>query len=226
MQKIKLPKHITITVALVIHGFGIVGILIPTYKEWFIACTPINLILMTALLFIQQEKVDHKFWIFFAICFFIGFLAELVGVHTGFLFGDYAYGNVLGPKLGDVPILIGMNWFVVVYCAGSFMEKLHHKVATASATTVGPIFVTISIVIDGALIATLFDYFMEPVAISLGYWHWNSLEIPMYNFICWFMLSALLLLTMRKLSVSTKNHFAIHLLIIQTLFFLLLNLFL
>ncbi|MEL4881728.1 carotenoid biosynthesis protein, partial [Shewanella algae] len=77
---------------------------------------------------------------------------------------------------------------------------------------------------DGAAIAALFDYFMEPIAVSLGYWQWKNSDIPIYNYVCWFVLSALLLLLMRKLRVSTKNHFAPHLLTIQLLFFLLLKL--
>jgi putative membrane protein len=42
----------------------------------------------------------------------------MLGVHTGILFGNYKYGNALGLKLNDVPILIGINWFIVVYACG------------------------------------------------------------------------------------------------------------
>lgn len=226
MNKIVISKTTAVYIAIIIHGFGIIGILSPNYRECFIKCTPFNLIIMALLLLLQQEQRDKKFWLFAGVCFFTGFCAELIGVHTGLLFGDYMYGTILGPRLAQVPLLIGLNWFAIVYCVGSFMEKLHHKMASASAATVSPLLVMISVVIDGAAIATLFDYFMEPVAVSLGYWHWKSSDIPLYNYVCWFVLSALLLLLMRKLKVSTKNHFATHLLIIQVLFFLLLNLFL
>ncbi|MGL4361323.1 MAG: carotenoid biosynthesis protein [Sediminibacterium sp.] len=181
---------------------------------------------MAFLLLLQQEQRDKKFWLFAGICFLTGFCAELTGVQTGLLFGEYKYGTILGPKLAQVPLLIGLNWFVIVYCIGSLMEKLHHKMASASGAAVSPLLVMISVIIDGAAIAALFDYVMEPVAVSLGYWQWKNSDIPIYNYVCWFVLSALLLLLMRKLRVSTKNHFAPHLLIIQLLFFLLLKLFL
>ncbi|MBR2648396.1 MAG: carotenoid biosynthesis protein [Sediminibacterium sp.] len=226
MNKIVISKTTAIYIAIIIHGFGIIGILSPNYREWFIKCTPLNLIIMAFLLLLQQEQRDKKFWLFAVICFFTGFCAEFIGIHTGLLFGEYKYGTILGPKLSQVPLLIGLNWFVIVYCIGSFMEKLHHKMASASTATVSPLLVAISVIIDGAAIATLFDYFMEPVAVSLGYWQWKNANIPRYNYVCWFALSALLLLVMRKLKISTKNHFATHLLIIQILFFLLLNLFL
>lgn len=226
MNKPLISEIVCVYIAIIIHGFGVIGILMPAYRDWFIQYTPFNLVIIGALLLIQQEQRNKQFWFFACICFFTGFIAELIGVHTGLLFGAYNYGTVLGPKMWQVPVLIGLNWFVIVYCVGSLMEQLHHKMASASATVVGATLVTISIVVDGAAIATLFDYFMEPVAVSLGYWQWKTPDIPVYNYICWFILSALLLLVMRKLKVATKNHFATHLLIIQVLFFLMLNLFL
>ncbi|MBX9732744.1 MAG: carotenoid biosynthesis protein [Chitinophagaceae bacterium] len=226
MNKIIISKTATVYIAIIIHGFGIIGILSSQYSAWFIKCTPFNLIIMAILLLLQQEKTNKKFWLFAGICFSTGFIAELVGTHTGLLFGEYSYGERLGPKLWQVPLLIGLNWFVIVYCVGSFMEKLHHRMASASSAVISPVLVAISVIIDGAAIATLFDYFMEPVAISLGYWQWKTPDIPFYNYLCWFVLSALLLWLMRKLQISTKNHFATHLLIIQGLFFLILNLFL
>ena len=77
-----------------------------------------------------------------------------------------------------------------------------------------------SLVIDGALLATFFDWIMEPVAMKLGFWQWRNNDITFYNYFCWFMISALLLLLFRRFSFARPNHFAVHLFIIQALFFL------
>jgi len=67
---------------------------------------------------------------------------------------------------------------------------------------------------------------MEPAAVKLGFWQWESATIPTFNYICWFIISALLIWVSRKLKFQKRNDFAVHLLIIQTLFFLTLRIFL
>jgi putative membrane protein len=82
----------------------------------------------------------------------------------------------------------------------------------------------LSIVVDGALLATVFDWIMEPVAVKLGFWTWlGTGEIPLWNYVCWFGISALLMAVFQACSFPKRNLFAVHLLIIQTLFFLILR---
>ncbi|MFK5143369.1 hypothetical protein ACI4A9_28110, partial [Klebsiella pneumoniae] len=69
MNKIGISKTSAIYIAIIIHGFGIIGILSPNYREWFVKCTPLNLIIMAFLLLLQQEQRDKKFWLFASICF-------------------------------------------------------------------------------------------------------------------------------------------------------------
>ena len=81
-----------------------------------------------------------------------------------------------------------------------------------------------AIVLDGALLATAFDWLMEPVAVKLGFWTWlGDGAIPFKNYWSWFLVSAFLLLLFRKLPFPKHNQFAIHLLLIQSLFFLILR---
>ena len=85
---------------------------------------------------------------------------------------------------------------------------------------------TASIAVTAAL-AVLFDWLIEPVAVKLGYWQWKGDgSIPMYNYICWAVISALLLAVFHFCAFNKQNKFAIHLLLIQALFFLLLRTFL
>jgi len=84
-----------------------------------------------------------------------------------------------------------------------------------------------SFIIDGALTATLFDWIMEPIAVELKFWQWlGDGTIPVFNYICWFFISAGLLLLLRLLPVNRQNQFAVHLLLIQSIFFIALRTFL
>lgn len=52
---------------------------------------------------------------FFAISAVVSWGFEQVGVATGAVFGPYHYTAALGPKLGHVPLLIPMAWFMMIY---------------------------------------------------------------------------------------------------------------
>ena len=216
--------------ALLFHVSGLIGILFSPYKEWFIQNTPVNLLVMVVLLLWNQHKIDRYLILFFAITFSVGMVTEIIGVNTGLLFGNYAYGSVLGFKIAGVPLLIGLNWFVVIYCCIVIMEQMHQWVKVKYEALGQPAMSVklehISIIIDGAMMAAFFDWIMEPAAIKLGFWQWANSEIPLYNYFCWFMISALLLIVYRRCSFAKPNYFAVHLFIIQILFFLALRIYL
>ena len=41
-------------------------------------------------------------------------IKEVTTVET--MFGDYSYGKVLGYQVNNVPVIIGINWFLIIYC--------------------------------------------------------------------------------------------------------------
>jgi len=84
---------------------------------------------------------------------------------------------------------------------------------------------TFSVITDGATLAVIFDWLMEPVAIKLGFWKWQG-DIPVYNYVCWFFISLLMLVLFRACKFNKQNKFAVNLLLIQLLFFLILRTFL
>jgi putative membrane protein len=212
--------------ALLFHATGVLGILFTPYKDWFVSSTPLVLLFMFLLLANTQLKSLKNFLLSFAIAFVISMATEIIGVNTGLLFGEYQYGPVLGPKILGVPWLIGLNWFVIVYCSGSFLlhsielikNKLTIPLSRATSTTM--------VVLGGAALATFFDFILEPVAVKLDFWTWSNGDIPLFNYLCWFVVSAVLLRVNLQLKQVNTNVFASSLLIIQAVFFLLLNLFL
>ena len=212
--------------ALLFHGTGVLGILFTPYKDWFVSSTPLVLLFMFFLLANTQLKAIKNFLLSFAIAFVISMGTEIIGVNTGLLFGQYQYGPVLGPKILGVPWLIGLNWFVIVYCSGSFLihslelmkSKFNIRVTATSSTAM--------VVLGGAAMATFFDFILEPVAVKLNFWTWNNGDIPLYNYLCWFLVSAVLLRINLQLKQVNAQVFASSLLIIQAVFFLMLHLFL
>lgn len=226
----KLEKqNIATFLAILFHVSGLLGILFTPYKDWFIQNTPLNLGLMALLLVWSHKHRNIWFYLFLLTAFLVGMGTEMIGVHTGRLFGTYQYGTVLGPKFNEVPVLIGLNWFVVIFCSAAVMQQMlgwfGNKIGK-DVFDLPPRIAALSMVIDGALLATFFDWLMEPVAVKLGFWQWSGQDIPLYNYACWFLVSLALLVLLRWFRFNKTNHFAVHLFIIQALFFLALRTFL
>jgi putative membrane protein len=225
----KLSKYqIATFIALLFHLIGLAGILFFS-STFFIESTSFNLLLSGSLLVWTQKEKNRYFYFFVSITFLIGFAAEVIGVNTGLLFGNYSYGDILGFQWRKVPLIIGINWFIVLYCSGITIHTLLTKVVNQVAVKTmapPPVLKAISLITDGATLAVLYDWLMEPVAVKLGFWQWADNDIPAYNYICWLAISALLLTVFHFCKFNKQNKFAINLLLIQVMFFLLLRTFL
>jgi putative membrane protein len=227
-------KNIAVFIALLFHVSGFIGMAFTQHKNWFVQSTALNLIIMFGLLVWVQPQKTKWFYVFFSICFLVGVGVEIIGVNTSLLFGNYTYGNVLGLKILGVPLLIGVQWFVTIFCSASIIQQIQvwveNRVTKETGNAVNfnnyKTIQYLSLVIDGALIATFFDFVLEPVAQKLEYWTWANYKIPSYNYICWFIVSALLLFVYKLLPFKKINQFALHLFIIQVLFFLALRIYL
>ncbi len=53
--------------------------------------------------------------VFFLASALVTYTMEEIGVRTGWVFGAYHYSDLLGPKLGHVPVLIPLGWFMMIY---------------------------------------------------------------------------------------------------------------
>ena len=222
-------KNIATGIAILFHSCGAVGILLSGSKDWFIQNTSLNLILMAGLLIWNQPEKNLSFFLFLLAAFVTGMGVEMIGVNTGALFGIYQYGTVMGAKLNGVPWLIGINWFVLVFCCGVVMHQLHgwlHLQYEMLDINMAGWVEKLSLLFDGAFLATFFDWVMEPVAMKLGFWDWKDNLVPNFNYGCWFVISMALLWLFGKLKFNKSNPFAAHLLIVQALFFLALRTFL
>lgn len=89
----------------------------------------------------------------------LGWFAEQMGSSHGWFFGHYRYTDVLGPRLGDVPLVIALMWFALTY-VGYVMANLivwQTPVAGHGHWTEAALLTLLA-----AMIATAFDLGADP----------------------------------------------------------------
>lgn len=192
------------------HVVGLWGFLNPEYTSLFKKLVPFHLLLMLVLMVLSHQDRNRYFWIFLASAYTAGFVIELLGVNTGAIFGDYTYGATLGPKFAEIPLLIGVNWILVIYSTGVFLKQFKIKNHIIRA-------------LIGAFLVTALDVLIEPVAIKFDYWSWENLEVPFQNYVGWFAFSFLMMRFFFLMKFHKTNLAAVTLFVVQFLFFLLLN---
>ena len=188
----------------IIHFSALMGIYLG-YIQWFLSKTWAILFLIFLVLWDGLPKKSIKIsWPIPAV-FFIGFMAEWLGVKFGFLFGDYSYGANLGMKLDDVPIIMGINWVILSLASRGIIQRFFKL----------PV---MKILVSSVLMVSL-DILIEPLAPQLDYWSFDTMVAPLSNYIGWLIYS-ILIQSLLEL-VQFKGHFKIslHILIIQLLFF-------
>lgn len=122
-----------------------------------------------------NQSTLQSLFLFLLISFF-GYLSEVLGVNTGLFFGKYSYLNNLGVKAFGVPLIIGINWGLLIFAGYIICTSITQKI--------------LSVLINGFL-CVLTDLLMEPTAPKLGFWKFEGGKPGSYNYLCWFLLSVL-----------------------------------
>lgn len=192
-------------IALLFHAVGAIGIrFFP--QSGIVSLSPYSLLLFYALLVGYHLPQVTKMVTFTLIVGVLGIALEAVGVATGLIFGLYNYGDVLGFKVLNVPIIIGLNWCLLIAGSASLsamlFQTMWHKVLSAAAIT------------------TVLDMLIEPVAIKLGYWTWGAGVPPLQNYIAWWAASLAFSWVYLRIFNGKPNFGAAVLFMLQTLFFL------
>lgn len=196
-------------IVFIFHLVGIIGMSVPALRPYFQILTPFHLLLSLGILLLFHSDWNKAFGLFAFSAFLIGYGSEVLGVHTGFPFGNYKYGAVLGIQLFEVPLMIGINWLLLVYLSGNlFFNKIKRNWLAAAL---------------GAGLMVGIDFLIEPVAIRLDFWSWERNEIPLSNYIGWFVVAYLIHLIYRKASFKKDNPISSFLLINLIAFFVILN---
>lgn len=191
---------------------GFFGIL-SDQNEFFLSTTPYVLSLTLLLLILNHDLSDKKSIIGLMLIFLFGLIVEILGVNYGLFFGEYSYGANLGPKIYEVPYVIGFNWVLLIIATGSISDKLIkgkeiYKILFAS------------------FLMVLVDLLIEKSAPKLDFWEFVISPVPFSNYLWWFIFSLCFQYIFFKTVKTKELNLSSNILVIQFLFFGMLAVFL
>lgn len=193
---------IWLLLAFFVYVMGTVSILNPATRTEALRMTPVALLLTTAvLLFFSGAAYTWRMAAVLSAIAVIGFLAELAGVQTGWIFGQYQYTSHFGPRWWGTPPLIGLNWMFLSYAWAAVV----HNAYPASAWRI----------LYAALGMLAYDLLLERAAPLMQLWHWKGGHIPVDNYISWFVLALFFQGLLRYSRTDTRNAMALPLLLLQ-----------
>ena len=121
----------------------------------------------------------------------LGFVVEVLGVHTGLPFGRYAYASSLGWRALGVPLVIGLAWTMLAWPAALVAQRL----VTGRFARI----------VVGAWALASWDLFLDPQMVSAHHWSWASSrvhlpgvpQVPVTNYLGWLLVASLVSLCLQ-----------------------------
>ncbi len=111
----------------------------------------------------------------------VTWLAEFIGSHTGFPFGDYYYTDLLQPQIVGVPLLIPLAWFMMLPPSWAIAQLITARLS--------PLWQRPAFIIVSAFALTAWDLFLDPQMVARGFWIWEQpsgyFGIPWSNYAGW-----------------------------------------
>jgi len=177
------------------------------YSELFYPLTPFNLISSAILVFLSQKRFEKNMWLYILAVGVLAWFFEGVGVSTGLIFGHYTYGDTLGFKIWNVPVLIGLNWVMLVYNAQQFIVYYVQETKP----------VIVNILVATSLV--MLDILMELVAPVVDFWSFTDGYAPLQNFVGWWVVGYILSALSLKAFSKHANFISPYFFFLQWLFF-------
>jgi putative membrane protein len=193
-------------IMLVFYAVGLAGHLIGASRSRMQAMTPFVLLIfgLAAMVPVLLEA-RRGVLLWSALVLAVTFILEATGTATGKIFGPYTYGPTLGWRLFDVPVVIALNWLLVILGFTLLARRWTRRPLPASFLA--------------AALAAAFDVLLEPVAVRLQYWTWQTPSIPLQNTLAWFLIALASSLAFMALGLSARSRLPTRYVLIQTLFF-------
>lgn len=161
---------------MVLYAAGLIGMHIPATRTLFISLVPLNLWFTAFICIFYHPRPSLSTYLVLFFIAIAAWLIEVQGVRTGVIFGSYSYGNTLGLKWANVPITIGLNWIILLMATNAVVEEWNVGAKIGKAAL-------------GAGLMTALDLLIEPVAVHFDFWHWTNIQVPVQNFIAWWVMS-------------------------------------
>lgn len=122
-----------------------------------------------------------------AITFVVGNIFENVGVRTGFPYGHYHFTDVMGPKLMNVPVMLGLAYVGMAYLSWTLARVI---LGNMHAPLIGNRVLALPLIAASIMVA--WDLSQDPVwATILHCWIWLHggayFGVPVTNFLGWYL---------------------------------------
>jgi putative membrane protein len=184
------------TLLLVPYIVGLIGILLPVTRSFFLSLTPYMLLFSFLIVYLEEGRWVIRNILAILLILLFSFGIEYVGVNYGYLFGDYKYGSILGFKYYHVPVIIPLTWAMLSIAARSLINLVTNQYVISALLS--------------AIVITAYDFLLELVAVRFGWWWWANGEIPIFNYVCWFIFSFIFQLLFRKIpSITGRSYWMI-----------------
>ena len=203
----KLPYSFSVAAGILwlFHVSGIIGISLG-HLDWFASRTSLNLIILGLVLFIFFPFNNIKIWSVFVALAILGIVVEYLGVNYGLFFGEYSYGENMGPKIGGVPWLIGLNWGLLTFITGAISNHLADHWFLKSLL--------------GTFLMLLLDIFMEASAPIFDFWEFSGGYAPIDNYIAWGIVAFIMHLIYNIFKLKGNLFISVHMFFVQLVFFI------
>lgn len=204
-------ERLFIGLLLFMYASGLLAHSLPALRPLTLATTDLFLLFFTStiLFLVYRRQGDARMWWWVLIAYIGTFAVEAVGTATGRIFGDYSYGPTMRWQLFDVPLVIALNWVVLILATNHVAAYLRQ----------GPVLHSLV----ASLLIAIYDYFIEPVAIKLAYWTWAAGDIPLRNYLAWAVVAFIFSLPLNWLRIRYRSPVLPVYLLVQLLYFILLN---
>jgi len=210
-KELRQRPQLVIAFLILFYTVGLFMFFFNATRPWFSTLTPFSLVLSFALVLVYQPYWTRRYVLVYILVFLSTFATEIIGVKTGMLFGHYIYGSALGFKIFDTPILIGINWLLLIYCTEAIAQYFFSS---------KPV-----IIIAGALMMVGYDAVLEYVAPVTDMWSWDRPYPGLRNFLMWFLISLAFHAVFQWFDLKIENKPARYLFLFQFLFFCIIALF-
>ena len=126
--------------------------------------------------------------VFFVLTAGISWAYEQVGVETGLIYGRYHYTDILGVKIGHVPVLIPIAWFMMIYPSYVIANLIAGGPAVGSRGSLGRV---VWLALLSAMVMTAWDLVIDPILSgpAVRAWVWEEggpyFGIPAQNYVGW-----------------------------------------
>jgi putative membrane protein len=158
---------------ILVYVSGAIGFVL--HPSFFKPFTPYTLAFTCFVFLIHQPLNKLNFVLAFAGIAVVGFVSEVIGVKTGLIFGDYQYGHSLGYKILAVPLVISLNWALLVTCGIIVSKSLSGNKLLRALFSAGLI--------------TAIDVLIEQLAPALDFWYFSGGRAGIHNYAGWFIIS-------------------------------------